>query len=53
MGCDEKTELTSDMSGEAIKSMRRTVMIIPYRNSTTSGSSQKTYAIKVATYAVA
>jgi len=27
MGCDEKTELTSDMSGEAIKSIRKAVMI--------------------------
>jgi hypothetical protein len=47
------TELTSERSGEAIKSMRSAVMIIPYRNSTRSGFSQKTYAIKAATNAVA
>ena len=46
-------ELTSDRSGEAIKNMRRTVIIIPYRNSTMSGSSQKTYASKAATNPVA
>ena len=27
MGCDDKTELTSNRSGEAIKSMRKAVMI--------------------------
>jgi len=27
MACDDKTELTSDRSGEAIKSIRKAVMI--------------------------